>query len=432
MYTLYNGLDLALTVVLALLSLGVLLVRGPPEYRVCRRARRWADRLLPSRILDRLRWPTVALVVGAAYAVVAGFDLATGLYGCSGTATTSDPVALLRSGQAFWAGRDPFVVQDCGVTTTIPYGLAAVLVNALGSLGGSAGLSAAWGLVAVALVPLVWWATPVGDRRYVLLFVALLPLYLPLVASQIDGASNAIAPLAVLATIVLSRRSGRLAEVVGGFLSTARFPTLFPVLATRGSERRWFVGALLTLGTFGAVTALTYARWGSSFYRIVFTGQVNRRSFSLNLYGVLLDHAALPTGTDIVVLQAALIILVTGFAFFLVRDPLRAAAVALTGYALLTPFLSFSILLALLPVALVGQRERWWLWGAGIVAAVNYDLALSFFAWQGGSVLPSDVLDVVLTVVLLGLFVELVRRRREPLGAPGGAGATPARPKPSA
>lgn len=432
MYTLYNGLDLALTIVLALLSLGALLVRGPSEYRLCRWTKRWADRLFPTRVLDRLRWPAVALVVGVAYAVIAAFDLATGLYGCSGSATTSDPVALLRSGQAFWSGGNPFVVQDCGVTTTIPYGLAAVLVNALGSLGGPAGISAAWGLLGVVLVPLVWWATPVGDRRYVLVFVALLPLYLPLVASQIDGASNAIVPLAVLATIVLSRRSGRLAEVVGGFLSTARFPTLFPVLATRGSERRWFVGALLALTTFGAVTALTYARWGSSFYRTVFEGQVNRRSFSLNLYGVLLDHAALPTGTDIVVLQATLIVLVTGFAFFLVRDPLRAAAVALVGFALLTPFLSFSILLALLPVALVGQRERWWLWGAGIVAAVNYDLALSFFAWQGGSVLPTDVLDVVLTVILLALFYELVRRRREPLGASGGAGTAPARAGPPA
>ncbi len=429
MFTLYNGLDLALTVVLALLSLGVLLARAPRETRLGRLARRWVDRARTAGVLERIRWPVVALGVGVGYAVVAGFDVVAGLYGCAGSGLTSDPVAMLRSGQAFWAGGNPFVVQDCGTTTPIPYGLAAVLVNAVGSLGGAAGVAAAWGLLAVALVPLVWWATPEADRPYVLLYVALLPLYFPLVASQIDGASNAIAPLAVLATIVVGRRSGRIAEVVGGFLSTARFPTIFPVVAARGSERRWFVGALTALATFAGVTALTYVRWGSSFYRVVFEGQVNRRSFSLNLYGVLLDHAALPSGTAIVVVQAALILLVTGVAFFGVRSSLRAAALVLTGYALLTPFLSFSILIALLPVALIGQRERWWLWGAGVVGAMNFDLALSFLAWQGGSVVPSDVLDVVMTVLLLGLFYELLRRRSEPLDAPTPAGtsATPSR-----
>ncbi len=425
MFTLYNGLAVALVVSLAPVSLALLLLRGETSSRAAAAVRRGVGRLVPSGALRWIDWRTIALIVGIGYAAVAGVDLLTGNYECAGIGLTSDPVALLHSGQAFWAGGSPFLVGDCGVTTEIPYGLAAIGVNAVGSLGGLAGIAAAWGLVAVAVLPLVWYATPEPDRRYVTLFVALLPIYFPLVADQIDGASNAIVPVAVLATIVLGARFGRLGELLGGFLSTARFPTLFPVVAARGGEKRWLLAGLTAIGAFALTTLATYARWGSGFYRVVFESQVNRRSFSLNLYGILLDHALLPTGTAIVVAQAGLIVGITAVAFFLVRTPLRAAAVTLVGYALVTPFLSFSILLALVPVALVGQRPRYWLWGVAIVGALNYDLALTLAAWQWGVYLPTDLLDAVLTVLLVGLFAELLWRRGDDLVTATSGGPKP-------
>jgi hypothetical protein len=424
MFTLYNALAVVLAGVVSLGSLVLLLARGPSTSRWSSLARTWVDRLAAAGRGERVTWLSVALVVGVGYAAVAAFDLASGLYGCSGVGQTSDPVALLQSGRAFWSGGNPFDVRDCGASTQIPYGLAAVLVNALGSLGGLAGIAAAWGLLAVAIVPLAWFAAPAADRRYLTLFVVLLPIYFPLVAGQIDGASNAIVPVAVLATVVLARRAGPWSAALGGFLSTARFPSLFPVVAACGPERRRFLAAFAGLGAFAAVTALAYVHWGSGFYHVVFEGQVNRRSFSLNLYGVLLDHGALPSGETIVAIQALAIVLVTIVAFFFVKEPLRAAALALVGFALLTPFLSFSILLALLPIALVGARVRWWLWAAALVGTMNFDLALTVAAWQGGFYLATDLLDVVLTVLLLGLAVELWRERARPLAADRAAAAT--------
>jgi len=81
----------------------------------------------------------------------------------------------------------------------------------------------------------------------------------------------------------------------------------------------------------------------------------------------------------------------------------------LVGFALLTPFLSFNILVWLLPVALVGARARWWLWSVAIVGSVNYDLALNVWYWDDGVGWPSMIFDVVLTALLLGMFVDLWR-----------------------
>lgn len=421
MYTVFQVLALTLSLLLSLGALPLLLLRGRATGPWAATAHRWTERLLLPRARTWLDWRTIGLVAGVGYAAVAAFDLVTGSYGCVSPGATSDTVALLHSGQAFWSGGNPFLVDSCGTLTPVPYGLAAVLVDAVGSLGGLAGIAAAWGLLTIAILPLTWYASPPSDRVHVTLFVALLPIYLPVAAGQIDGASNSIAVLAVLSVVVLGERFGRLGEVVGAFLSTARFPSLFAVVASRGAERRWFLAAVTALSVFAATTVASYLRWGSGFYHIVFESQVNRRSFSLNLYGPLLDHGALPTGTGVVVVQAVLVVAISALAFFLVRSPLRAAALALVGYALITPFLSFSILLVLVPVALVGHRPRVWLWGVGLVGALNYELALGRFAWQDGNYLPAEALDILLTVLLLGLLVELWRGRREDLPASGPA-----------
>ncbi|HXY12480.1 MAG TPA: hypothetical protein VEJ85_03185, partial [Thermoplasmata archaeon] len=66
----------------------------------------------------------------------------------------------------------------------------------------------------------------------------------------------------------------------------------------------------------------------------------------------------------------------------------------------------------LLPVALLGMRAKWWLWGVALVGSFNYDLALNVWAWDDGVSWPSMVLDIVLSALLIVLFVELWRHER--------------------
>ena len=102
-----------------------------------------------------------------------------------------------------------------------------MLINAIASPGGIAGVAIIWSAIALALVPLTWWASG-PDRRYLTLIVATSPLYFPLVSAQIDGASNALVPVTVLLTLVLAVRSEILTTGLAGFLATQRFPDDFP------------------------------------------------------------------------------------------------------------------------------------------------------------------------------------------------------------
>ena len=365
-----------------------------------------------------LDWEPVVVAIGIAFAAVSAYGILSGQYGCHPPGV-SDPIGEWASGRAFWAGTNPFTVSDCGGTIQVPYGLAAVLIDALGSLGGLAGVYVVWGLVALSLIPLTW-ALGGRDRRLVLLVVTTSPLYVPLITSQIDGATNAIVPATVLLALYLARRSELLGAMVGGFLSTARFPNLFPVLAGTGSNRRRYLAFAVAAATFGAVTAISYVAWRSDFLDPVFLNQIGRRSFSLNFYGVLLFQNALPSSTWVEGLEAGATLVVVLAAFFLVRSPVRAVAITLVAFTLITPFLSFNILVWLLPVALAGTRARWWLWGVGVVGSLDYNLALNVWAWDDGITWPSEVLDIVVTALLVGLFVELWRaeRRGEPTDGP--------------
>jgi hypothetical protein len=406
--TFYNLLTGVLAGVMALVSL-LLLVAATERGARARSAFLHAlGRLTGQADLAWLQWWHIAAVVAIVLSVVMGFDLATGLYGCPGPGAPSDIGGFLAQGQALWTGGNPFTVPDCGTTILEPDGLAAVLLNGIGRLGGVTGVAVVWGAIAVALIPLTWWVAG-PDRRYLTLVVATSPIYLPLVATQIDGASNALVPLTVLLTLYLATRSEVRASLLAGLLATQRFPTLFPTLAMTGSFRRRFTAAAALLAAFAVGTGLAFLLWGSEFLGPVFLDQVSRRSFSLNLYGVFLLSDRLPSGVGLTIVQGVLTLTLVGVVFFRVRSPLRAAAIAITGVALLTQFLSFNILVWLLPVALVGVRPRWWLWGIAIVGSVNYDYALSVLAWTQGVEWPSQVLDVVLTVLLLGLLVDLWR-----------------------
>jgi hypothetical protein len=371
--------------------------------------------------LEWLDWVPILIAAAVAFAAVSAYGMLSGQYGCHPPGV-SDPVGVLNSGKAFWAGTNPFYVTDCGGHIEVPYGLASVLISAIGSLGGLPGIYVVWGAVALAIIPLTW-AVAGPDRRYVLVFVGTSVLLVPLVSSQIDGATNAIVPTTVLLSLYLARRNELWGTAVGGFLSTSRFPNLLPILGESGAFRRQRYLAFFTgLAVFAAVTGLTFAVWGHEFLDPVFLNQLSRRSFSLNLYGVFLISNTLPSGSGIEVLQGVLVVALLGAVFFLARSPIGAASIMLVGFALITPFLSFNILVWLLPVALIGARARWWLWGIALVGSLDYDLALNVWYWDDGVGWPSMVFDVIVTALLVGLFVELWRRE---LAVPRAAPASP-------
>jgi hypothetical protein len=364
-------------------------------------------------------WRVLALIAAVVYVGVTTYDLEVGLYGCSHASGPSDALAYYASGHAFLTGGDPFVVSNCGGTVSIPYGMSVVLVNAIGSLAGLPGVVYLWGAVAIAILPLtVWVGGP--DRRYVVLVVATSLLFLPLAASQIDGASNLLVPAAVLLTLGLARRGGPLAGAVGGALASGRFPSLFPTVGASGRFSRPFVSGFTAVAAFGAVTGATYLVYRRTFLDIVFTGELGRRSFSLNLYGVLLRQGWLPGGDVILAVQAALTVALVAFVFFRARTALGGAAITLTGVVLLSQFLSFNILAWILPVALLGARPRWWLWGIGALGTLDYTLGYSWAAVELGVWWPYEVMDVALTLLLIGLFVDLWRadRAASPTEAP--------------
>jgi hypothetical protein len=404
----FNAVTWGVFGALSALNLLILIYRTDWGARLRPRVLHALRRLSGRPDLDWLDWQPVLVAATLAFASVSAYGILSGQYGCHPPGV-SDPIGVLNSGKAFWAGQNPFYVSDCGGNLQIPYGLASVLLSAVGSFGGLTGIYAVWGAVALALIPLTW-AVAGPDRRYVLVFVGTSVLLVPLVSSQIDGATNAIVPTTVLLSLYLARRSELLGAAVGGFLSTSRFPNLFPILGASGSfPRRRYLSFVAAVAVFGGLTGLSFAVWGHEFLDPVLLNQIGRRSFSLNFYGILLFENALPGGVGVEAVQAVLTITVVLAVFFFVRSPIVAASIVLVGVALLTPFLSFNILVWLIPVALVGVRARWWLWGVAFVGSLNYDLALNVWAWDDGVTWPSMVFDVVLTVLLLGLFVELWR-----------------------
>ena len=395
--------------VLTVVNLVVLLYRT----RYGAAIRTWVARLLQRLSgrsdLEWLDWRPLAVVAALWFGGFSAYGILSGQYGCQ-PGILSDALGVADSGRAFWAGSNPFsAVAYCGSTIGVPYGLAAVLLDALGTLGGLTGICLVWGAVVLSILPLTWW---VGgeDRRYVTVFVATSILFVPLATSEFGGATNAIVPMTLLLALYLSERRGPLAAALGGFLSTARFPSLFPALAMNGSVPRWRGwGFLAAAGAFGGATALSYAIWGSGFLNSVFVGQIARRSYSLNVYGILLFHNALPSTLGVEAAQAALMLAVVVAVFVAVRSPVRAVAITIVGVALITPFLSYNFLIWLLPCALAGSRVRWWMWGIATVGAVNFNLGLITWSSGQGVVWPAEVMDVVLTALLLGLFVDLWR-----------------------
>ncbi len=424
----FNAVTWAVLGGLAAVNLAVLLAstEGDAGAWLRLRVRRILAALSGREDLDWLDWVPVTAAAGTAFAAVTAYGLLTGQYACH-PVVVSDPLGVLASGRAFWAGTDPFEVANCGGFLDVPYGLSAVLISALGSLGGLPGIYLVWGAVALSLLPLTW-AVGGSDRRGSLLFVGTSVLFVPLVSSQIDGATNAIVPVTVLLFLYLTPRSETLAAALGGFFATARFPALFPVLGAAGNARRRFTTFAVAATSFVGFTVLSYLVWGAEFTRPVLTDQLGPRWFSLNLYGALLLGNALPASTGLAAGQAAATVALVLAVFWKVRSPSLGAGIVLAGIALLTPYLSFNFLIWLLPVALLGSRARWWLWGISVVGSLNYTLALSVWAWDDGIGWPSAVLDVALTALLLLLFLDLWRQAVRGAPASTEVGATAGSP----
>ncbi len=415
---------------LSAINLAILVARTPAGIRL----RGWAGRTL-RRIswggrIDWLDWRLLTVVAATWFGGFAAFHLLSGQYGCLPNGLISDPLGELDSGRAFWAGRNPFEsVPYCGGTLSVPYGLAAVLLDALGALGGLVGILVVWGIVALSVLALVAKSAS-SDRAYVTAFVATSVIYVPLITAEFSGATNAIVPVTLLASVYLSRRRERVAALVGGFFATARFPSLFPVLGSTGAfARHRFASFGVAAGAFLAATAASYVVWGPGFASSVFVSQITRRNNSLNFYGILLLHNALPTAAWIEAVQAGMILALVIAVFFTVRSPIVAVAITITGVALVTPFLAFNFLIWLLPVALAGVRARWWLWGVASVGWINANLG--FAAWvPSGIVLPTEGMDLILSGLLVGLMIDLWReeRTRSTRSTPSEGTATTASP----
>jgi len=415
----------------ALTIVNLMVLLYPTKYgdRIRPAVLRFLGRLSGRSDLGWLDWRWLVVVAGVWFGGFSAYGIASGQYGCQ-PGILSDALGVSDSGRAFWAGANPFSgVAYCGGTLQVPYGLAAVLLDALGSLGGLTGICIVWGVIVLSLLPLTW-AVGGANRRLVTLFVATSVLYVPLATAEFGGATNAIVPMTLLLAVFFASRREVVGSALAGFLATSRFPSLFPVLGMSGSlRRRPYLGLLAGAAAFGAATALSYAVWGSGFLDTVFVGQIGRRSYSLNFYGILLFANALPSSLPVEAVQAALTVVLVAVVFLFVRSPVRAVAITIVGVALVTPFLSYNFLIWLLPCALVGARERWWLWGVATVGAVNFNLGIIVWANGQGLFGPAEGLDVVLTALLLGLFVDLWRRElaaRRAVGSPPETGSGPA------
>ncbi len=412
----------ALLIVSIALSLLVLAYRWPRAAAV----RRAVDRL--QRAITRrpdwgwLRLEYLLVPLAALSAVNVVWQVSTLHCG-------DDSLALLVSGQAALRGGNPFLVEYCShpMIDPIPYGLAAVSLNALAALSGTvAGVWIVWQLLALAVVPLVWL---VGgpDRRYFAVLATVSILYLPNIATNI-GVDNAIVPVSILLflyALSLDGRRSRLLQGLAAFLSTARFPALFPLLGAAGASDRARLARLVgVLAVFFAAAALSFALWGWDAINIVYLGEFQRGSgFTLNLFAVLIRQGWLLPSLASAAVQGAILLALVLFVG-LRRYSVRAAiAIPLLGVMSLSQYLDFHFVLWLVPVILLGTAVNEGLLLYGSLAAIDVEVAIAYLGETLGVWWPYELFGVVLSAVLLYLLIVIVRQEEARLrraGAPPG------------
>jgi hypothetical protein len=322
---------------------------------------------------------------------------------------TDDVGAFVASGHNFWIGASPFNVSVCNSPVVVPYGIGAVALNAVGSLGGRAGVWAVWLAVALLLIPATWrLAGP--DRRYMTYYLCSSILFVPIVTGQIDGASNAIVPLGLLLPLVVTSFGWVRAGALSGLISTARFPSLVPFAgATAGAPRNRLPALMISFAIFLGGILLTIPFWGNSFIDLGLIGQANRVSFSLNEFGVLFPTNWVSSGPLLTGVQAVALALALGYVYMVRWPPIRSATFLITVLALTTQFLSFNFLIWLVPIALLGGRPQRFLYAIGLVGGVDYSWALAIYGFGQGIWWPSEIFAALETALLVGLLWTIAR-----------------------
>ncbi len=392
----------------------------------------WARRFLDGlqrRFTGRPDWRWLRLwQLMVALAIVTAANIA---WQVSTLHCSDDSLAILASGQAALSGHNPFAVSFCMGSSPdhIPYGLAEVALNALGATSGTVlGIWLVWQLLALAVVPLVW-AVSAEDRRYVSALAATSVLYLPNIATNI-GVENAIVPVSVLFMLFalgVKGHRGPVFEGVAAFLSTAKFPALFPLLGSSAPLRqgRW-KQTTIVLGTFSGAILLSYALWGRDAVSIVYLSQVTRVSaHALNLWAVLLQQGWLrPSLTSSAVQGAGLLALVLLVNWRNYSAPV-ACAVPLVGVMALSQYLTFQFGAWLIPLILLGGWVNRWLYVYGVLLWFDETIALEYLGMNQGIYWPYELCGLLLTVILVYLLIVIVRSEEARLRESATAGAEP-------
>lgn len=338
-----------------------------------------------------------------------------------------DSYAILASGEAALHGQNPFVVNYCSqpLSDEIPYGLAEVAINAVGATSGSpVGMYVVWQLLALAVVPLVW-AISGEHRRYLSVLVAVSVFYLPNIATNI-GVENAIVPVSVLlmmyAILIPRARGTTLLKGLAAFLSTARFPALFPLLGSSAAlpRGRW-AQALLVLGVFLGSAGLAYLLWGWDAIQVVYLGQFSRvPGESLNVWALLLTEGWVHPSLGTAAIQGIGILALVLFVNWRRYSTRAAVALPLLGVMFFSQYLSFHFVLWLVPLLLLGGSLASWMVLYGAVAYVDETYGLWYFGMQQNLWWPYEFLGCVLAALLIVSLYLIVRdeERRIRSGGP--------------
>jgi hypothetical protein len=328
---------------------------------------------------------------------------------------SDDSLAILASGQAALHGHDPFSVTFCSGTSPdpIPYGLAEVPLNALGALSGSIlGVWVVWQLLALAVVPLVW---SVGgpDRRYASVLAATSILYLPNIATNI-GVENAIVAVSVLVMLYAlqaPRRGGTLLKGLAAFLSTARFPALFPLLGSSASLRRGRVSqTLLVLGVFLGGALLSVVLWGRDALRIVYLGQFSRSSGeSLNVFALLVREGWVHPSLAVAAVQGGALLLLVLFVNVRRYSTIAACGIPLLGVMALSQYLTFHFVIWLVPLLLLGMSINGWLVVYGTAVFLDENVAYAYLGLDRGIWWPYELTGVLISALLVFLLIAIIR-----------------------
>ncbi len=372
--------------------------------------RDWIDRRWRG-VLDRwLDWRLLMCVVGVIF-LLAAFVQSAPVAGCPNS--SDDTGSFLYQGQALWRGADPFQLSRCGVLIPIPIGAAGILLNAWGSVGGRPGIWIVWEFSALTLIPLTWFLSG-AERRFTTLFVATSGLFVPLVIGQIEGANSAFGAVAVLLPIWLAARGRTGSGLVAGFLSTMKFPSLFPFLGATGgfgpSRNREL---LFTWVGFVGGSTISWAIWGPVFLSTVFFGQLGRHDLSVNEFGLLIGTGWFPPVEILAVLQGLALFGSIAFVYLRRWPTLPAMALVTLVVCLVIPRLPFNFLAWLIPLAVLGTRYCRWLFLLGAIGALNSSVAIPLYFNAAPPVYwPTQLLGGLMGVLMVLVAIQLVREQR--------------------